>query len=223
MTQNTQAPRPSPWRKPWILATPPTSRMTWGDLFNISPFFSPSITFLGKWLGWKLSERLGTQQALESDDCPPHGAHGCLEGHGRSHEAQRAPLSRVPAVPVPGGPCGLAFHSSCPSSQRLAFFSSLEMEQEAGRVQGRKASPATAEARGCLPVFVNGSTAHSSTRSVVPAASIRDGHRPETSYPGAREPRSDAGRPLGLPSCHVTLRPCVSHLPSFSATSRALL
>ena len=161
-------------------------------------FFFPSITFLGKWLGWKLSERLGTQQALESDDCPPRGAHGCLEGHGRSHEAQRAPLSRVPAVPVPGGPCGLAFHSSCPSSQRLAFFSSLEMQQEAGRVQGRKASPATAEARGCLPVFVNGSTAHSSTRSVVPTASIRDGHRPETSYPGAGEPRSDAGRPLGL-------------------------
>lgn len=154
----------------------------------------------------------------------PHGAHGCLEGHGRSHEAQRAPLSHIPAVPVPGGPCGLAFHSSCPSSQRLAFFSSLEMEQEAGRVQGRKASPATAEARSCLPVFVDGSTAHSSTRytrSVVPAASIRDGHRPETSYPGlgGRALTQAAPRPPSLPCgpqtvCFPPPRFLLCHIPA---------
>ena len=65
--------------------------------------------------------------------------------------------------PVAGGPCGLAFYSSCPSSQRLGFFSYLEMEQEAGRVQGREAGPAAAEARSRRPASVNGSMAHSST------------------------------------------------------------
>ena len=151
-----------------------------------------------------------------------------MEGHGRSREAGWGPLSHVPAVQLLGGPCGLAFHSSCPSSQRLGFFSSLEMEQEAGRVQEREAGPAAAEARSRRPASVNGSTAHSSTHHYPQcgtSASVRDGHRPETIYAGAGEPRSDTERPLGLPSCHVTLRPCVSHLPPSlsSVTPQALL
>lgn len=66
--------------------------MTWGNLFNSSPFFFffffASITFLGKWLGWKLNRRTQALSRLQSQVPARHVEHVLsVEGHGRSREA----------------------------------------------------------------------------------------------------------------------------------------